>query len=453
VDTTLVAGIPGVIALIVCIRYGYERAFLAVYLPTLLLLPDSYRWTITGHLNFNETAIIPIAAFLIARSWTEWEWSFTDLLILSYLALTVVSEYVNKDFYEARNAAINNICSMVLPYILAKGALRRESLYSDFAKRVVECLAVAAIIGLYEFRMGRNPYEAVLSRFFPGQSSAIWVGRYGFLRIAGPYGHAIIAGVMLATGYRLVRWLEWSGEWRGRFRFIPLSKPRVIRLLLIGASVMTLSRGPWLGAIVAAAIVTLGRARNRRSAIIVSACALLFLGLPLWQASKSYVWVERSQAADEMEETAAYRHELIERYIVIVQERPSLGWGRNAFPIVNGMSSVDNNYLLLALTHGEYALAVFVAILVWIPARLLSFCARRSRDDPAGLIGLTSLGCFVTIAVSISTVAMMWQLIPIFFLLAGSSEGLLLGWDRDEAREVTAEPVFGFALRFRRVMI
>ncbi len=92
-DTTLIAGIPGLIALIVCIRRGYERAFLNIYLPTLLLLPDSFRWTITGHLSFSETAIIPIAAFFIARSWSKWEWSLTDLLILTYFALIVASEY------------------------------------------------------------------------------------------------------------------------------------------------------------------------------------------------------------------------------------------------------------------------------------------------------------------------------------------------------------------------
>ena len=451
-DTTLVAGIPGLIALIVCITYGYERAFFAVYLPTLLLLPDSYHWMITGHLSFDETAIIPISAFFIARSWSEWEWSLSDLLILSYFALMVVSEYLNKNFYEARNVALNTTCSTLFPYILAKGMLRRRSLYSNFARRVVECLAVVAISGVYEFRMGRNPYEAMLSRFFPDQFSAVWVARYGYLRIAGPYGHAITAGVMIALGYRLARWLEWSGEWRNRFPFIPLSKPRVAQLLLIGASLMTLSRGPWLGAIVAAAVVALGRARNRRTAIIVSVCALLLLGPPLWQLGRSYVWVERDEASTVMEESAAYRHELIEKYVVIAQERAGLGWGRNAFPIVDGMSSIDNDYLLIALTSGEYVLAIFVAILLWIPARLLIFCARRPNDDPAGLVALTSLGCFVTIAVSITTTAMLWQLTPLFFLIAGSSEGLLSGWYQDQTREVAEEPVSGFGLTLRRRM-
>src|SRR5271170_6842375 len=137
---TLITGIPGLIALLVCIRRGPERALIDVYIPTLLLLPDSYHWMATGHLSFNETAIIPIAGFLIAQSWRNWEWSFTDLLIVAYLALSITGEYVNKDFYEARNAALNAICTTLLPYIAAKGILPREELYADIAKRVVICL-------------------------------------------------------------------------------------------------------------------------------------------------------------------------------------------------------------------------------------------------------------------------------------------------------------------------
>src|ERR1700729_439474 len=102
---TLITVIPGLIALLVCIRRGPERALIDVYLPTLLLLPDSYHWMITGHLSFNQTEIIPIGAFLIARSWRVWRWSFVDLLVIGYVGMSVTSEFINTDFYAARNVA------------------------------------------------------------------------------------------------------------------------------------------------------------------------------------------------------------------------------------------------------------------------------------------------------------------------------------------------------------
>jgi len=423
---TLITGIPGLIALLICIRRGPERALIDVYLPTLLLLPDTYHWMITGHLSFNETAIIPIAGLLIARSWRDWRWSFTDLLLVSYVAVSVISEYVNKDFAEARNFAIELICNSAFPYIVAKSIFPREDLYMDIAKRIVTCLTIVAIVNVYEFRMGKNPFDMVLMHFFPGQSSAIWAGRYSFLRTAGPYGHAIIAGIIFAIAYRLNYWIDRGGYWRTKLPYLPISRTRFCKLWLIAGSIMTLSRGPWLGAGIGALVVGLGRVRNRKQTIAMVTLAILFVGIPLFQATKSYVWVERDQATSQMEETAAYRHELIQKYMVIFEERPVWGWGRNNFPAVDGLTSVDNHYLLLALTSGEYALGLFVAILVWMMGRLTIFCIAHHGTAFPGSIALTFLGIYVTIVISIATVWLGAQTTQLLFLLSGWSEALVL---------------------------
>jgi hypothetical protein len=409
-----------------CVRRGPERALIDVYIPTLLLLPDSFHWMIIGHLDFNETAIIPIAGFLIARSWRDWRWSFTDLLILTYVVLSIISEYRNNGFDNARNLMLQSTCNSILPYVVAKGILPYENLYADIAKRIVTCLTIVAIISVYEFRMGQNPFDMVLTPLFPGQMSAIWISRYGFLRPAGPYSHAILLGIVIAIAYRLNRWLNWGGYWKENLPFAPIGKVRFSHLWLIAGSAMTLSRGPWLGAAVGAVVVALGRARNRKRAITTCALGFVFLGLPLFQAGKSYVWVERDQAATQMEESAAYRHELLERYIEIVEERPLWGWGRNNFPVVDGMSSIDNHYLLLALNYGEYALAAFVSILFWMMVRLLVFSATHHGSTFPGSIALAFLGIYVVIVISISTVWLGLQTVPLLFLISGWSEALIL---------------------------
>ncbi len=432
----LITAIPGIIALLVCIRRGPERALIDVYLPTLLLLPDSYHWMITGHLSFNQTAIIPIGGFLIARSWYEWEWSVADLLIVSYVAMSIVSEFINKDFYSARNVALQSISNSILPYVVAKGILPREDLYAQIAKRIVVCLAVVAILSVYEFRMGRNPFDMILTPLFPGQSSAVWVSRYGFLRPAGPYGHAILAGLMFAIGYRLSRWLEWGGYWRGKLPFVPIRKTLLFRLLFIAGSAMTLSRGPWLAAAIGAAVVGIGRARNRKRAIVVVALTVLLVGIPLLQLARSYIGIGRDQATSEMEETAAYRRELVGKYITIVEERPVWGWGRNNFPTVDGMASVDNHYLLLALTYGEYVLCLFVAILLWELTRLSVFCASHRGSYFPGSISLTFLGIYVIIIISIGTVWLGAQAVQTFFLVTGWSEALILAKRVESSAEV-----------------
>jgi len=174
------------------------------------------------------------------------------------------------------------------------------------------------------------------------------------------------------------------------------------------------------------------------------------VGFPIYQAAKSYVWIERGQATNEMQDTAAYRHELLEKYIVIVAERPVWGWGRNQFPQVKGMSSVDNHYLLLALIHGECVLALFVAILVCTIIRLAAFCKlHRGRVFP-GSLALTLLGCLVTIAVSITTVALWCQAVQLFFLVTGLSEAVMSARTQEQPRCEIQRPSLPF--QFRRVM-
>jgi hypothetical protein len=449
---TFVTGIPGLIALLICLRRGPERALLDVYIPALLLLPSSYEWIYIGHLSFNDTAIIPIAGFIMARSWRDWPWSFTDLLVVAYVALSLTSEYINKNFAEARNETVELACSTIFPYIVAKGIFLREGQFRDAAKTVVVCLTIVAIVNVYEFRMGRNPFDTVLSPLFPGQSSAGWIGRYGFLRTAGPFAHAILAGVMFAVGYRLLRWLEFEGCWLDRLRPLPISKLRFCKIALIAGSAMTLSRGPWLGAAVGALVVYLGRVPRRRETITIVALGILLVGIPLFQAGKSYVWVERSQATSAMEETAAYRHELIEKYMDIVHERPLWGWGRHNFPIVGGMPSVDNQYLLLALTHGEYALTGFVLILAWMITRLIVFCVPRHGSVFPGSLALTFLGIYVIVIVSVATVWLGAQTEQMLFLITGWSEGLILTLHFRSATE--AEPARPVAKKLSyRIMV
>jgi hypothetical protein len=455
---TAVAGIPGIIALIVCMRQGPGRALVGVYLPTLLLLPTYFHWTFTLHLGFSETAILPIAAFFFARSGNKARWCLTDFLIAALVVITVISQYLNSGYSMAQNLAIHGICNVILPYAMAKVVLQDEELRVQFIKTAAIILAIIAITSVYEFRMTPDPYKILPAIFFPGQFDSFAQRRYNLTRLAGPFPHAILAGMMLAAGFWFTRWLHWNGKWPGKVPFLPISKIRFCQLSIIGGSLMTISRGPWMGAIVAVLVVWVCQARDKR-AMVVNACILLLVAVPIYWAGSSYVSVTRDQSATETQETAAYRHELIEKYIVIVQERPTWGWGftddphgGQAFPILDGMRSIDNHYLLLALEHGEYALSVMVAILIWTPFRLLMYGVRHARDDPDGSLALMLAGVFVTFAVSIGTAWLGGQTQPMLFLIAGWSEGLLLAPIR--MRQAVSEPLVRcMPYKFKRVMV
>ena len=457
IDSTLLAGLPGLIALIVCIRRGPERAFLNVYLPALLLVPDSCRMSLSGQFSFGESAILPIAMFYIWNERRNWKWSFTDCLVFTFVSLVLIAEYVDADLIITKNIAIHLTVTILLPYVVAKGLSVREGMSIEVAKRIVILATVVAIASFYEFRMSANLFRAAMSPLFPQtMASEIPQFRYGVVRIAGPWAHPILAGIILAVAYRFARWLEWTHAWPENVPFLPISKVRFCEIALLFASVMTISRGPWLGALAALVIVMLLRARHRSYVTAFAIVAVFILTVPTSSYFDSYMNTNSGSRHDEAQASAAYRREMNKKYITIVEERPTWGWGvsleRGAqYPIIDGMSSIDNQYLLLALLYGIYALAAQALILLWLPTRLFLFGLLRSHDDPATSLAVTLLGIFVVYAISITTVYLGAQTQPILFLAAGWGEALLLQRLPIAAR--VPSPVRRLTYRFERAMV
>jgi O-antigen ligase len=155
-------------------------------------------------------------------------------------------------------------------------------------------------------------------------------------------------------------------------------------------------------------------------------------------------------AGDQVQEDAAYRNELLELYVPVVEERPTWGWGY--FPVMNGMASIDNGYLLTALTSGLYALGLWVAILLWTPIRLCGLGLKRPRGDLVALaaFGLTALYALFAICNMEGALMSNTQITHFFFLVTGWSVGLLQSNAGDKiAAEAAPESA---QIRFRRVM-
>ena len=436
-----------------------QRAFLAVYLPTLLLVPEFYRWTVPllPKMTPSHAAIVGVFFIAIVKRQLRWHFTAMDALVLALCFSTSISEYTNTNYKEAQNLTFDMLAWIFLPYLAAKVFVEPLHLRIAFAKRMVFLLFIVSLVSTYEFRFGRDLFRISLDRFFPGQGEG-WVTtfRYGFARIAGPYGHAILAGVILIVGYRLQRWLEWGGHWEPKFKRLdglPMSKARIITLTLAAGCVMTLCRGPWLGGGVAAIVLLVARSRNRKLALRIVLAAAILIGIPGYVAFQSYVSVGRAGAKSEDQETAAYRKELMDKYTAIAEQKVLLGWGRNTWPKVAGMTSIDNYYLQLTLMHGFLALGLFVAIIVVMMVRLglRAVKVRGNRSDEA-MLAFTLLSIYAAIAFSIATVYMGNQLMPFFAVIAGWSEGFLQTRSGDVSDEGEPTPANPGSFRFARVV-
>jgi hypothetical protein len=437
---------PALIALVVALRQGPGVALVAIYLPTLLLLHGIYEMPIMGHFNFDRITILTIFLVCAPRAWREWRWNLTDFLIVAYIAIEFCSEYINRDPGWARNIAFVSACSDLLPYIVAKTCLQKMSLSIDAAKTIVVCAAIVAIGSIYEFRMGSNLFDKLLNPFFSLPLPPI-AFRYSFVRIEGPWHHPIIAGMIFGIAYRMARWLDWSNLWPGNIGWLPISKVRFCEICALVGSVMTLSRGPWAAAAVAAVVLAIFRARNRVTLIVLIATLSLLIGPSLYSGVHSYV---SAQSGDEAQQSAAYRSELMDEYVTIAEERPVWGWGALGFPVIGGMASVDNEYLLDALTNGVYSLGVFAVLLLWPTFLLAKFAWPRRRQDPVTILAATLLAIYVFVAIALTTVWLGAQMQPLLYVIAGWSMALVRTPDAPRAHTAVAAETPRF--RFARVM-
>ena len=259
----------------------------------------------------------------------------------------------------------------------------------------------------------------------------------------------------MALGFRVARWLEWNGVWNDRIRFLQTSKIRFCELWIAAGSIMSLSVGPWVAAACGAVIISVCRAHNRKRAIVSLALLIaLFVG-PIHTAFMNYISVDplvAQAAGDQLRQDSAYRGLLIPLYLPVVEERPTWGWGISGFPVIDGMSSIDNGYLFVALTWGVYALVLLVALFVWPPIRLAIFSLPLSRNDPRALAAFSMIGIYVLNAVMEGTASgggTPWRLL---IIIAGWSAAVLKATTPEIAVDsVWSRPRTQFG--FRRVMV
>ena len=324
----------------------------------------------------------------------------------------------------------------------------------DFAKRSVVLLTIVSILSVYEFRMGSDLFTRFFGPIFPDGNGVIF--RAGFMRIQGPYGHAILLGWMMAFGFRIARWLEWNGVWSDRMRFLPIRKIRFCELWIAAGSIMSLSLGPWIGAACGAVVVSVFRAHNRKRAVLSLVLLIAFVGAPIYERFNAYVSVVfevAHKSGDQLQEDAAYRTKLVTVYTPLVEERPTWGWGRNGIPVVDGMKSMDNDFLLVALTFGLYALCLRVALFVWPAIRLGIFCLHLSHTDPRALAAFSIIGIYVINVVVARTVSGGGASLLFMYIMAGWSSALLNATtpkiEQIDAVQSLPRTQFGF----RRVMV
>ncbi|MFI3197965.1 MAG: O-antigen ligase family protein [Methylococcaceae bacterium] len=454
--------LAGVWTYYVAKNQSITKAFIWAYIPILLLLPDYYRAVTPGlpDPTFNQAASVALFIVFMMKKMPGYKFSYTDVVVGFYAFAVSFSEFLASGYSDAQNLMFYELTSVFFPYLFAKSLIEPFDLRYDFAKSFVLCLCIVFLLNLFENKFGYNLWQTYLGLFFPGQGQG-WVTtfRFGLARAAGPYGHCLVDGIMMAVAYRLQRWLQWSNAWPEKIKklaWIPkLTPAQLFTLMILGGVFSTLGKGQWLAGIVAAGITIIGRSKKRATAITAVLAVMILVGIPLFAAFLSYASVGRKNALDDNQETAAYRYDLVTEYMDEASEHFWFGWGLMQWPEIPGFESIDNHFLLLYLNHGVIAVTLLLGIIFVMMGRLIKHGMSRPFSEPGGSsLAFTLAAIYLMYLIAVATVSMAYQSCTVFFLITGLADAYLRTstWDGDQGGSKTPIAVDSRLFKFRRVL-
>ena len=357
-------------------RKGAARAFIFLVWPACLLLPSYYVLKLPGipQVNFHGYALLLVGGmYCWMHRAARPRWHLTDGLILLFVLWCAFAEYMLKDYDAGQNRLVVLVMTYLVPY--AVGRLMTQRAGHLWALLLVTVI-VGAFIGTvspWEARMATNPFDIWWRRIWP--TSVPWTGslyRGGLRRVAGPFGHPIFHGLffslMIPLGIWSLRRATDLGPWIRR---------GMLFALVLGLA-LSMSRGPLIGGAIAVAVALMGRSKVRGAAFTWAALAVLVLAALTAGSIHDYLTIRRGDARTPAQESAAYRNEMLGRYVEIVEQKPLLGWGKNQIPVVKNLRSIDNQYLFLTLIHG-YPASVMWLLLLLLPVVAL---VRRLKFQP-----------------------------------------------------------------------
>jgi hypothetical protein len=451
--------IPALIALAMLFTQKPATVLMKVYMPCLMLAPLYWRIWVSGiSLDASTLVAVILAAAGIITQYRTLRFTLLDFCIFANLVSAFIADIVHHPFTWAVYATLQTAFAIFCPYYIGRTLIEQTGMRVRFAKSVVYPLAAVAIFSLWEFRMTSNPFQNFVTAIT--HASVGWGRqmRWGFGRVAGPYGHAIVAGMVFTIGIMFQLWLldrRRSEQGVNGLRAKPERKQIYILLATLLGVFIAQSRGPWIGCALGGMVAIIGLANNRkRVAARMLTIALLFAALTgavLYKYTDTSAEKTKDLNADVDQRNAVYRRELIDTYIPMIKAGGIWGWGSPISVSVDSwgygktQASIDNEYIRLTIAQGYFGLVIFLTMIVGTVVGLTRNAMRFKRREDI-VLAYCLIGAVIASAATLSTVFLGQPLMQLLFMIIGWSESLRPGAEATETVLVAPERVTPFQL-------
>jgi len=399
--------------------------FVSYFLPILTLIPAYYETKLVSGIpefTFWTSALIPILVVWVLKEKMEgYQFSWIDLAIVLHIMLIFYAQFDATGYKDAQKITFREIMMRLAPFFMLKSIMLEPGRRRQVLVVMTFLGAIISIFMLYEFKFYHNLMDKYIRQIWP--NGVPWGGtmaRFGFKRAAGSFAHPISAGYFFSMMAPIAFWL-----WRHKHY-----KNDRIGLVMFGLNALgvitSISRAPIAGLLISAVIIWFGWSKKKvLSGGFLAIIAIIGLSIAVPKFIE-YTSVERAYAKTRDQENAAYRKEMLDNYMVIIDQKPAWGWGRYTFPIVDGQKSIDNEYLFIAITAGKINLFVYAVILLTVLARLSLFAMRQKGESPEGRLAWVLIAAWISALFTQATVYSGMQTTNYFFMIAAIAEALVI---------------------------
>jgi hypothetical protein len=436
--------IPAFFSLYYLLKDRQDLAFLNVYLPCLILLPDYYEIRVPSlpPMSAATWALLPLAISLLFYPTPRLELRRMDLwvtlFILSFAASELLREASPKD---GATMLGGYVFRNLFAYIVARRLIEPRLRVATVQRIVLLFICLTPFI-LWEYRMSVNPWIEIGQRFFHMDIDLGLSTRNSHIRVQATFGHAILASMMFSIAFLMNCFLVEVYK-RNKTRLgamiCRLERYHVPAFLLLSFLLLGQSRGPQLSTVVGYSILQIPRFRYLKLAAFIAVVLLAITGSAVYSFFDAYTRAINNGTLSETQQSAVYRRDLLTNYEPVAEKGGWLGYGALSVPQAGGQKSIDNAYLVTRLVQGKFGYYLFLLIMaeciVTTGYRAFSFRSAESR-----YFAFVFLAAMIGLFQALYTVYLGAQIAPVLFLL--------LGWSQSLEDDGTSGPKFHFKRLF-----
>lgn len=345
---------------------------------------------------------------------------WADRLLAGILVVDFLLMFEHRTFtHVLREGCFNAFVDTFLPYYVASRGLRRLEEFRDaLMSLAVAAMALSAVLFL-EFWWHWLLYEGLERALGVAWGWNAYVVRGSNVRAAGPIGHPLVAGYVVAIAFGFHLYLR---------KVVASRTMWVLGFLLLSAGLIApLSRGPWVGAaLMVLAFIATGAAPVAKLTKLGLAGMVVFpllLLTPYGSRIIDYLPFVGSVDAQNI----AFRQTLAQVSYNVFMENPILGSrdfvnapAMQALRGDDGNVDLVNTYVVFALSRGAVGLALFLCFFGVVIAGIIRAMRRvTDRTDERYVLGQALLAVLLGVLAIVATVAPVLRVPLLYWGVAG----------------------------------